>query len=223
MNDPAIANLFESYTVNVSTADGSIPFGNVTFTLTGVLNETVTEPLTAGSATLPAVQYPNFGRETIAVSYAGNAAFKASNSSLVQDVRGTIYVDQNVSGGLQNGTSWQNAYPTVWQAIAAALPDDSIDVAQGNYSPAGSGFNTFILQFDLKFIGGFVTGGGDNIPNPALYTTSLEGDNTNSDVIAGNGLGSATLLDGFTIKNGHVTGDIFRRRGGSGRRQQPDV
>jgi Secretion system C-terminal sorting domain/Right handed beta helix region len=45
-----------------------------------------------------------------------------------------LYVDVDVSGGLDDGTSWANAFATITDGITAAFDDDVINIAAGTYT-----------------------------------------------------------------------------------------
>lgn len=66
-----------------------------------------------------------------------------------------IYVDVNASGN-NDGTSWANAYTNLQLAITNNPFRDDIWVAQGIYTPSGSGRNsTFLIDKKTKIYGGF--------------------------------------------------------------------
>ena len=54
------------------------------------------------------------------------------------------YVDQN-AGGLNNGTSWTNAFNNLQNALGSASSGDQIYVAQGVYTPGVNRSDTFQL------------------------------------------------------------------------------
>lgn len=62
-------------------------------------------------------------------------------------VTGIIYVDANVSGGLNDGSSWANAFSDLQTALDASCPGALVAVAQGTYYPS--------LEVDLDGLGGF--------------------------------------------------------------------
>ena len=88
-----------------------------------------------------------------------------------------IYVD-STSTGLNNGSSWTNAYTDLRAAITAANIGDSVWVAKGTYSyPYGFG-QQFQMKNGVKIYGGF-TGN----------ETSFSARNwiTNTTILKGNG------------------------------------
>jgi hypothetical protein len=56
---------------------------------------------------------------------------------VVPCVGGTIYVDSDTPGA-NNGTSWADAYNFLQNALIAAVSGDTIQVAQGIYTPDAS-------------------------------------------------------------------------------------
>jgi predicted outer membrane repeat protein len=102
----------------------------------------------------------------------------------------TIYVD-DTAPGLNNGTSWYHAYRSLQDALAAALPNTIIKVAQGTYSPAfANGITTndrnvtFSLKNGVEILGGFA-GNGMPFPGERLiwqYHTILDGDLLGNDI-----------------------------------------
>ncbi|WP_291720702.1 T9SS type A sorting domain-containing protein [Bernardetia sp.] len=90
-----------------------------------------------------------------------------------------IYVDVAATGA-NNGTSWQNAYTKLQDAIDASQYCDSIKVAEGNYVPKTSN-NSFTLR-DIKLYGGYPslnlrnlsTQQVENLRNTTLYPTILQ-------------------------------------------------
>lgn len=126
------------------------------------------------------------------------------------------YVNQKATGN-QSGTSWQNAFVRVQDALAAAAYGDEIWVARGTYKPTESKDPnmSFVLQNGVALYGGFqATETLRDQRNPLLNPTVLSGaigdstdrrDNT-LHVLRGAGLDANTVLDGFTISDGYAYG-----------------
>lgn len=143
------------------------------------------------------------------------------------DVR---YVDAAASSG-GNGLTWNTPYRFLQDAIADCSVNPAITeirVASGSYfpdqsneAPEGTGVRdaTFSLPAGVSLRGGYAGATADN-PNErdlAVYTTILSGDLPENDqpnwvnhadnayhVITAAGVGSATVLDGFTIRGGYA-------------------
>ncbi len=117
--------------------------------------------------------------------------------SLAAIAQNIIYVNINVSGGANNGTSWANAYNNLATAIDNASEGKQIWVAKGTYEPAiFSG--SFSMKNNVAIYGGFA--GGETSLGQRNYManlTILRGDYTilNNN----NGLTATAILDGFTI------------------------
>ncbi len=134
----------------------------------------------------------------------------------------TIFVNKTALG-LNNGTSWLDAYVSLDAALAVALPGQSIWVAAGTYKPQTPAPNhSFILGGGVKMYGGFAgTETAISQRNLAGNQTILSGDILGNDV-AGNFTLNRTdnsrnvliavvltentgcEVDGFTISNGNT-------------------
>ena len=125
-----------------------------------------------------------------------------------------IYVKWDAIG-INNGTSWADAYPDLHDAITSAGPGNDIWVASGTYSPTGNGtgwYRHFILKDGVEIYGGF---DGTEIPgifdlhtrNLLANETILHGCNNRFHVIWNTGVDTTALLDGFTITAGKANGD----------------
>jgi predicted outer membrane repeat protein len=134
-----------------------------------------------------------------------------------------IYVDIDAKG-LNNGTSWPNAYQQLQIALWSASSGDEIWVAEGTYYPTGTTDRTVSFQLINKVpvYGGFdPTSGVVNFADRDwdTYQCILSGDigvpgdtSDNSYHLfyhaAGLGLNDTAVLDGFTITLGRATGGV---------------
>jgi hypothetical protein len=136
----------------------------------------------------------------------------------------TIYVDTNAAGS-NDGSSWEDAFNYLQDALAVALSGDQIWVAEGVYKPdedttypdgTGDRSATFQLINGVVIYGGYA-GFGEPDPHehdPNTYQTILSGDiNTpgfNDDnsyhVVSGSATDATAILDGFTIAGGNANG-----------------
>jgi len=139
------------------------------------------------------------------------------------------------AGGLNDGSTWADAFNHLQDALAAASSGNRIHVAQGIYKPdRGAGVTpgdrtaTFQLIDGVAIKGGFAGFGG---PSPGMrnvnkYQTVLSGDLGGNDgagfanngdnsyhVVTGSGTNATAVLDGFTITAGNAD-----RLGGGGMR-----
>jgi predicted outer membrane repeat protein len=128
----------------------------------------------------------------------------------------TIYVDDDAPGPVHDGTSWITAFTDLQQALVPAASGDQIWVAEGTYTPT-SGTDrgaVFTLQEGVAIYGGFVAGGDMSTRDWEAHPTTLSGeigdqetmDDNSYNVLAGNGLGATTLLDGFIVWHGYADG-----------------
>jgi predicted outer membrane repeat protein len=134
----------------------------------------------------------------------------------------TVFVDSNAAGS-NDGSSWQDAYNYLQDALAMWSPGDQIWVADGIYKPDQGGGKTpgdrgatFQLISGIVIKGGYA---GYGAPDPnerdiELYETILSGDigtvgvNTDNSyhVVTGSGTDETAILDGFTITAGNANG-----------------
>lgn len=144
-----------------------------------------------------------------------------------------IFVDQSATG-LNDGTSWADAYTELSDAVTSATPNAEIWVAAGTYSPGPATTDRFLLFIDLKLYGGF-DGTETTLAQRDYQTniTTLTGDVLNDDVPGDFTINKSdnnlhiiwchvsitnnTVIDGFTIERGNaldVNGSGDDRRGG---------
>ncbi len=125
-----------------------------------------------------------------------------------------IYVDESAIYGFNNGTSWENSYLNLQDALARARSGcgSKIWVAAGTYKPIIGGSTrsiSFEMIDDVNIYGGFPPGGGPR--NPGIYQTILSGDidddgdlsNNSYHVVRCEYINNA-ILDGFTITGGNA-------------------
>lgn len=126
-----------------------------------------------------------------------------------------IYVNTNIIGGDNDGTSWQDAYTNFQDAIVEAVYGDSIWVAQGTYFPTSDTNQdiSFELKNGVKWFGGFQGNETELVQRDFdLYLTTLsgdigiQGDSTDNSyhVVYTMGSDNTTTLDGFLIVDGHA-------------------
>lgn len=141
-------------------------------------------------------------------------------------IHAQIYVDSSAVNGANDGTSWEDAFLDLKDALNPNLDTNEIWVARGTYKPGVPGdllSSTFFIGKDVKLLGGF--NGDENSANqrdPETNKTILSGDLMGNDVdgdfLSGKddnvmtvvtvhtAITNATLIDGFTIQNGHSNG-----------------
>ena len=151
-----------------------------------------------------------------------------------------IYVDDDAAGA-NDGSSWENAYTFLQEALADANDSKKpveIRVAQGTYKPneglvAIPEFDwrttTFQLINDVTIKGGYAGIGGEdpNARDIRIYETVLSGDlngdynpnfANNSEnsyhVVTGSGTDDSAVLDGLTITAGNANYSSPDMRGG---------
>ncbi|HPH93178.1 MAG TPA: right-handed parallel beta-helix repeat-containing protein [Ferruginibacter sp.] len=128
--------------------------------------------------------------------------------SVVLQKPAVLYVNARATG-LNDGSSWANAYRDLQAAFAAC--SDTIKVAKGIYYPWRSdNLGAFWLQKKRVLLGGYPENGspGDDLRNPAVNVTYLSGDSVNStsssiSVIKSFYVDSNCVVDGFTIAFGN--------------------
>lgn len=137
----------------------------------------------------------------------------------------TLYVNQNALG-LNDGTSWKNAYLYLDDALSAASFQDEVWVAKGDYAPKdGLRESSFNIPSGVKIYGGFngyetslslrLVNQNQTILNGDIGKRNFAEDNC-IHVVYVSGTSTGTLIDGFTIKNGYNTIDDVGKNGGGG-------
>ena len=111
------------------------------------------------------------------------------------------YVDSH-SQGSNDGSSWQNAFTHIQDAMPDTLPGDQVWVAGGTYTPKfDSDLVVLNMMPSVKLYGGF--SGGETDLSQRDYTnneTILDGEERVHHAVIG---ADKALLDGFTVKGGN--------------------
>ena len=146
------------------------------------------------------------------------------------------YVDDSSTSGLNDGTSWENAFVELQSALHVATNDHEIRVAQGIYKPdfdvnsnghTGNRGMSFELISGVRLYGGYAGNGfaDPNFRDTDNYVTILSGDiyDTNDfsnneessyHVLVADAVNSTGIIDGFTITSGYANGADSDRYGG---------
>jgi hypothetical protein len=147
-----------------------------------------------------------------------NVTSDRNNQDYTGRLGNMIYVDA-AARGKKNGKDWANAYVRLQDALAKALPADSIWVAEGVYWPDIGGSRspgdrkaTFQLKNNMAIYGGFPSGGEWSQRNPFLHKSILSGDINTTGVATDNSYHVVTasdtdataILDGCVIADGYA-------------------
>ena len=138
----------------------------------------------------------------------------------------TFFVNINVVGGANDGTSWANAFTDLQAGMNAAGPDDELWVAQGTYTRHATDRSmSFVPRGGSRIYGGFIgtettVDQADPDSNPTILSGDLLGnDNGNIDIAeptrADNSIhvvtysaGTPTELNGITISGAMRTASL---------------
>lgn len=136
----------------------------------------------------------------------------------------TLFVDTAATPPVSDGSSWENAYTDLQQALFHATGCQAVTeirVAKGLYTPAapnGDKHASFHLIDGVVAYGGFPSAGGsweerDWLANRTVLSGDLNGDDgedaANDDdnsfhVVTGSGTSSSAVLDGFVVTGGRA-------------------
>ena len=151
------------------------------------------------------------------------------NSKECEYIPPKVYVNINATG-LNNGTSWKDAYLNLQRAINESEDDSEIWVAKGTYRPGGfpnesidipldtdplyPRYRHFTLRNKISIYGGFAGNEGardqrDIEKNKTILSGDMDDDGQYSEndllhVIANTNLDSSAILDGFIITGGNA-------------------
>ena len=122
----------------------------------------------------------------------------------------TWYVDARAQGA-GTGESWTDALVDLEAALSGAAAGDEIRVARGTYKPAAGEVtpgDAFVLRDGLALRGGYAGLGAEDPDARDIQAneTVLTGESKGNHVVVSQGTSDATLLDGFTITQGHAYG-----------------
>ena len=157
---------------------------------------------------------------------------------------GPYYVDSSAISGLNNGSSWANAFLNLQDAIKIAKANDTIFVAKGTYYPdrgVGLTNDERSLSFNIRdssvMLGGFPSGGGSLASrnwntNKTILSGEIQNDsdstNNSMHVVITTHVSDKTIVDGFFITRaynntpgGFVGGGWFNDGSGIGNRSNP--
>jgi predicted outer membrane repeat protein len=134
---------------------------------------------------------------------------------------GVIYVDPSATG-LNNGSSWADAYTDLQPALLSAVSSDELWVVQGTYYPHPSDITVSIqLKNGVTIYGGFVGTETDVSERGNVWATILSGElgdpgsrfDNSRHVVDGSGTDATAVLDGCAITRGGRAGSLV---GGGG-------
>jgi len=128
-----------------------------------------------------------------------------------------IFVRATAEGAL-DGTSWQDAFIDLQDALGIAAAGDVIWVAAGTYRPGQTRAATFPLQDEVPIYGGFAgvedpstvdLSDRDFAANETILTGVIESQSPGVrvyHVVTADGTSRSAVLDGFTITGGYADG-----------------
>jgi len=143
------------------------------------------------------------------------------------------YVDADLTTGMNDGTSWANAYrgpQSLATAMNAAISGDEVWVAAGTYKASPSSRTaSHLLKAGVKVYGGFAGGEAslderDLLANESIMSGDLLGNdgpavstrNDNSYHVVTCATGTTAILDGFTIRGGYANSAANNQDRGGG-------
>ncbi|MEZ4960683.1 MAG: T9SS type A sorting domain-containing protein [Saprospiraceae bacterium] len=199
------------------------------YTLDGGLNWTVIDsfPLNAVEFVSPDAGWAG---KILSHEYEGNPVLYKWSGPLTGN---RLFVNDDAAG-LNNGTSWADAFTDLQSALAIAEEGNEIWVAEGTYLPGSDPTATFLMDKNISLFGGFagtetaLAERGDPADHPTILSGDLNGDDVVDDFVTNRGdnvmtvvtmtaaVTNETVMDGFTISNGQAdgTGSGLQRSGG---------
>jgi len=133
-----------------------------------------------------------------------------------EEPEGIWYVDIDATGGA-DGSSWENAFTVVQDAVDAASDGEQVWVAEGTYaSPNSADPNVAVVAMKKKvdIYGGF-SGTEDKLAQRDYQSnlTILDGEMSAYHVVTG---ADTARLDGFTVTHGNAVGETQNEYGRGG-------
>jgi len=202
-NDEPSGTAGEPGYIECSAQNSTCPFG-VTVTGNGAGVVTCNMSFTSGSTS------ETCNVDVLVTDGRGESVVK----NITISVRNVWYADDSAAGS-NNGTSWDDAFTVVQDAMDAATSEEVIWVAEGTYTNA-SGIATrevLLMKDGVEVYGGFIANENSlsERGNPADNPAVLDGENLSYHVVVS---ASDARLDGFTVTRGNASGADPNDRGG---------
>lgn len=126
----------------------------------------------------------------------------------------THYVNNGISTGANNGTSWSNAFFSLSAAMNIAASGDTIKVATGTYRPSGTNSsahfdfkNGVILLAGYSPLAGVITDDARNWVNyPVVISGVLNSTTTVDELILAQNFTNPAVIDGVFIRGARSSG-----------------
>ncbi|MCZ2289396.1 MAG: Ig-like domain-containing protein, partial [Anaerolineales bacterium] len=223
-----------NFTVTFSEAVTGVDAGDFDLTTTGVTGASVASVSGSGAAYTVTVN-TGTGNGTIRLDVSASSDIKDSSGNGLDGLPyegGEIYavvkfnhcyVDINANG-LNNGSSWDDAYSDLQDALAENACTE-IWVAAGTYYPTSGNDRaiSFELRSGVEIYGGFAgtetqRSGRDVDANATILSGDIgtqgdKGDNSYH-VVYANNVNNTAVLDGFTVTGGNANGGWSNNNGG---------
>jgi hypothetical protein len=110
--------------------------------------------------------------------------------------RGQVIYVSGSAGGTQNGTSWQNAFRSLTDALAVWVPGAEIWVANNTYTLSAP----IVLQSAMRLYGGFIGTESQRDQRPDTTATIVKGPTLAWLITPDHNIGRDAVIDGFQFK-----------------------
>lgn len=222
-------NILELTAIPCSRAIMGVSFNNDQTRYTTNLGQTWSQVDAQTDVFAPVFNTPNSGWVAKRSNTGANAALYKWIGGSLNDL---IYVNKTASGN-NDGKTWADAYTDLKVALDSAAAGDEIWVAEGIYLPGSDPTATFLIDKNLKLYGGFAgsecnLSERDIAQHPTVLSGDVNGDDVVDDFVTNRGdnvmtvvtmtagVTNETVVDGFTIRNGHADGATFPLANGGG-------